>query len=195
MNRLPAHAQGFAINFARRVAASLSASTSDIAPVHLASGVSLRNGRAVLVIPAADYDGMTDGMFHMIGQNAAGNPPALMRLLEVLTAVVSCEHDPARVATLRRHAGLVLADAEQDITTQADLADVRGPMPTSMRCGCTVPSRRSARSRADRLAAPAASMIWKSENASMHLFPVDFPALQLVKTPHKAELVRQRGAG
>ena len=64
-------------------------------------------------------------MFHMIRQNAAGNAAVLIRLLEVLTSVVSCEHDPARVAALQRHADLVLGDAERSISTPADLSDVR----------------------------------------------------------------------
>ena len=61
----------------------------------------------------------------MIRQNAAGNAAVLIRLTEVLTAVASCERDPARMATLRRHAGLVLGDAERDIATPADLGDLR----------------------------------------------------------------------
>jgi uncharacterized membrane protein len=39
--------------------------------------------------------------------------------------VVSCEQDPRRVETLQRHADLVLGDAARDISTPADLADVR----------------------------------------------------------------------
>jgi len=46
-------------------------------------------------------------------------------LLEVLTAVASCEHDGARIDTLRRHADLVMEDAERDVPTMADRADVR----------------------------------------------------------------------
>jgi uncharacterized membrane protein len=61
----------------------------------------------------------------MIRQNAANSTAVLLRMLEVLTAVSSCERAPARVATLRRHADLVLADAERSIGNRADLADVR----------------------------------------------------------------------
>jgi uncharacterized membrane protein len=46
-------------------------------------------------------------------------------MLEVLTAVASCEHQADRVRQLQRHAGLVLGDAERDISTPADLADLR----------------------------------------------------------------------
>ncbi|WP_428490087.1 DUF2254 domain-containing protein [Rhodopila sp.] len=103
----------------------LGAALCDIAPVHLASGISLRHGRVVLVIPAVDYDGLADGMFHMIRQNATGSTAVLLRILEVLTAVTGCEQAPARVATLRRHADLVLADAEREVGNQGDLADLR----------------------------------------------------------------------
>ena len=103
----------------------LGAALCDIAPVHLASGISLRRGRVVLVIPTIGYDGLADGMFHMIRQNAANSTAVLLRMLEVLTAVTSCERTPARVAALRRHADLVLADAERVIGNRADLADIR----------------------------------------------------------------------
>lgn len=49
----------------------------------------------------------------------------LIRLLEALTAVVSCEHAPARVKALQRHADLVLDDAQRDISTPSDLAEIR----------------------------------------------------------------------
>ncbi len=103
----------------------LGAALCDLVPVHLASGVFLRDGRAVLVVPAVDYDGVTDTMFHMIRQNAAGSTAVLTRMLEVLGVVAGCERDPARLAALQRHAGLVLEDAERTIPNAADLADVR----------------------------------------------------------------------
>lgn len=103
----------------------LGAALCDIVCVHLASGVLFRNGRVALVVPVVDYDGLADGMFHMIRQNAAASTAVLIRLLEVLVAVASCEHEPARVATLRRHADLVLADAEREIANHADLEDIR----------------------------------------------------------------------
>ena len=64
-------------------------------------------------------------MFHLIQQNAAGSAAVLIRLLEALTAVVSCEHAPARVKALQRHADLVLDDAQRDISTPSDLAEIR----------------------------------------------------------------------
>ena len=65
-------------------------------------------------------------MFHLIRQNAAGSAAVLIRMLEVLTAVVSCETQPERVASLQRHADLVLSDGERSIETPADLHDLRG---------------------------------------------------------------------
>jgi uncharacterized membrane protein len=103
----------------------LGAALCDAAPLHLTSGVVLRDGQPALVRPSVDYDGLTDSMFHMIRQNAAGSAAVLMRMLEVLAAVAGCERDPARLAALQRHAGHVLGDAERDVRTPADLADIR----------------------------------------------------------------------
>ncbi len=103
----------------------LGAALCDLAPRYLSSGVTLREGRPVLVRPAVDYDGLTDAMFHLIRQNAAGSTAVLIRLLEVLAAVLGCERDPARGMTLQRHADLVLGNAEHDVATAADLADLR----------------------------------------------------------------------
>ena len=104
----------------------LGAALCDIAPRHMRTGVVVRNGRPVLVRPSVDYRGLTDSMFHLIRQNASGSPAVLMRILEVLTSVAGCERDAARLMVLQRHADLVLADAERDISTRADLADLRG---------------------------------------------------------------------
>ncbi len=103
----------------------LGAALCDVAPLYLPTGVWLRDGWPALVVPGIEYDGLTDAMFHMIRQNAARSPAVLIRLLEVLTSVVSCEHDATRVAALRRHADLVLGDAERNISTPPDLGDIR----------------------------------------------------------------------
>ena len=103
----------------------LGAALCDAAPLHLTTGVILRDGRPVLVRPCVDYDGLTDAMFHMIRQNAAGTPAVLMRVLEVLASVAGRERDPARLESLQRHADAVLGDAERDISTPRDLADLR----------------------------------------------------------------------
>ncbi len=103
----------------------LGATLCDAVPLHLVTGVTLRDGQPALVRPNVDYDGLTDSMFHMIRQNAAGSAAVLMRMLEVLTAVAGCERDPARVSALHRHAGHVLGDAERGINTPADLEDLR----------------------------------------------------------------------
>jgi len=103
----------------------LGAALCEIAPVNLASGVILHEGNAVLVVPCVDYDGLSDSMFHMIRQNAAGNAAVLIRMLEVLTAVARCDRKPERLRALRRHADLVFEDAARDISTPADLQDVR----------------------------------------------------------------------
>ena len=103
----------------------LGSALCDLVPRHLSLGVTLREGRPALVLPCVDYGGLTDAMFHMIRQNAAGTAPVLIRLIEVLSAVVACERNAARQVELRRHADLVLDDAERDVSTIADLGDIR----------------------------------------------------------------------
>jgi uncharacterized membrane protein len=49
----------------------------------------------------------------------------LIRIIEVLTAVASVERNPARLRTLQRHADLMLADAEQGLSSASDLAELR----------------------------------------------------------------------
>jgi uncharacterized membrane protein len=112
-------------NTAMSVLDRLGAALCDAVPLHLASGVSLQDNRVVLVVPAVDYGGLTDAMFHMLRQNAAGSTAVLAHQLDVLTAVAGCERDPARLAALQRHADLVLGDAERGISTPSDLDDVR----------------------------------------------------------------------
>lgn len=103
----------------------LGAGLCEIAPHFLPSGVTLHEGKPALVMPAIDYDGLVDTMFHMIRQNARTSVAVLIRLLDVLTAVVSVENVADRIATLQRHADLVLEDAEVHVTNPSDLADVR----------------------------------------------------------------------
>ncbi|TCT03993.1 DUF2254 domain-containing protein [Aquabacter spiritensis] len=103
----------------------LGAALCDIGPFHLRSGVVMRQGKPVLVVRNVDYDGLADSMFHLIRQNARGSATVLVRQLEVLAAIASCETAPHRLATLSRHAGLVLADAERSVSNADDLDDVR----------------------------------------------------------------------
>lgn len=103
----------------------LGGSLCRIAPLHLASGVSMRGGAVVLVVPRIDYDGLLDTMFHLIRQYGARSPAVLIRILEVLIAAADCERDPVRVGGLMRYAALVLADAEREIPNPEDLQDLR----------------------------------------------------------------------
>lgn len=103
----------------------LGAALCDLAPVSLLNGVTLREGRCILVMSSVDYAGLTDSMFHLIRQNAAGTTTVLIRLLDVLSAVASVERDPERLQSLKRHADIVRSDAERTIQTVADLTDLR----------------------------------------------------------------------
>src|SRR5690606_25114673 len=100
------------------------AALCELAPLHLPTGVFLHKSKPVLVIPAVDYDGLVDAMFHMIRQNGCRSTAVLVRLLDVLSAVASCERDPSRRSALQRHADLVLSDAKRNISTPEDLQDI-----------------------------------------------------------------------
>ncbi|MCK1513902.1 DUF2254 domain-containing protein [Bradyrhizobium sp. 190] len=103
----------------------LGAALCDLVPLHLPTGVVIERGHPVLVVPSVDYDGLLDAMFHMIRQNGSNSTAVLIRILDVLAAVVTFERDSSRVATLQRHADLVLDDASRQITSPADLHDIR----------------------------------------------------------------------
>lgn len=103
----------------------LGAALCDLVPLHLPTGVVIERGRPVLVVPSVEYDGLVDAMFHMIRQNGSNSTAVLIRMLDVLAAVVTIERGSLRVATLQRHADLVLADASRHITSTADLQDIR----------------------------------------------------------------------
>jgi uncharacterized membrane protein len=97
----------------------------DMVPLHLPDGVTERDGRPALIVPAFHYSGLVDAMFHMIRQSAKDNAAVLIRVLEILTAVASVEPQTCRLTELGRHADLLLGDAERNITTPADLVDIR----------------------------------------------------------------------
>ena len=103
----------------------LGAALCDIVPLQLPDGLHVRDGRTVLAVPVLDYGRLVDVMFHMIRQSACRSPAVLMRMLEVLAAVALCERQPERLASLRRHADLVLRDAEREVGNPSDLADLR----------------------------------------------------------------------
>lgn len=111
-------------NTAISVLDRIGATLCNLAVRHLPAGVTVRDGKSVLLTPAPTYDGLTDSMLFMIRQNAAGSPAVLIRLVEVLTAVVGCERDPARVATLRRHVERTVEDGRRSFGNPADLADL-----------------------------------------------------------------------
>jgi uncharacterized membrane protein len=113
-------------NTAISVLDRLGASLCDMSGRNLPNGVWLRDEKVCLVMPSVDYDGLVDAMFHMIRQNAAGSTAVLIRLLEVLTAVASCETDASRHGTLARHTALVVEDARRNIPNSGDLHDLLG---------------------------------------------------------------------
>lgn len=103
----------------------LGSALCEMKPLRLQTGVSIKDDRTVLVVPHVRYDELVGAMFHMIRQNAAGKPSVLIRMMEVMTWVVSCERDPARMEAVRKHADLVMRDAERDVASPSDLSDIR----------------------------------------------------------------------
>lgn len=103
----------------------LGAALCALAPLELPNGVVLRDGRCVLQYRGLSYDRLLDGVFPMLRQNAASQVAVLIRMLDIMTAVASCERREERLAALQHHADLVLADGERLIGTPADLADLR----------------------------------------------------------------------
>ena len=112
-------------NTAMAVLDRLGSALCELVPRRLPTGVFMREERLALVVPVVDYGMLTDTMFGLIRQNAAGSATVLNHILEVLTAVAGCERNSSRAAPLRRHACLVLADAERSIENADDLADLR----------------------------------------------------------------------
>lgn len=111
-------------NTALSVLDRLGAVLCDLTGLHLPSGVSLRDGRLALFVPCTSYQTYVDLMFHMIRQSAGGSTAVLIRLLQVLTAVASCEPDSDRRSELLRHVELVWSDAQRVIANPADLLDI-----------------------------------------------------------------------
>lgn len=96
----------------------------DLAGQRLPSGVTVRDGSIVLSAPTIDYASLVDVMFNLIRQNASAKAAVLIRMLDVLSAVLSCETEPDRRVALLRHAEQVWADAQRTIGNAADLAGV-----------------------------------------------------------------------
>ena len=102
----------------------LGAALCEIVPLYLPTGVWMRGDPPALVVPSIQYDGLLNAMFHMIRQNASTSPAVLIRILDVLTAVVGAERDHGRMMCLKGHADLVACDARRKTSTPADLRDI-----------------------------------------------------------------------
>jgi len=103
----------------------LGAALCGLASRRLPDGCTLREGCVRLERSATDYAGLTDAMFHMLRQGAAGQPAVIIHLADVLGTVAAVEGDPARRTTLRRHLDLVRETAEgaaYDSSARAALA-------------------------------------------------------------------------
>jgi len=102
----------------------LGAALCELVPRHLSTGLISQDDHSLVVTRRVDYDGLVDAMFHMIRQNGARSTAVLIRILDTLTSVVSCERDPRRRQTLNRHADLILTAARISIHVPSDLAAI-----------------------------------------------------------------------
>ena len=103
----------------------LGAALCELSGRSLDRGVWLRGGTVALEMPGIDYARLAGLMLHMIRQNAAANPAILIRMLDVLVQVASCELAPERRTVLALHADLICADARRTVGNPADLATVQ----------------------------------------------------------------------
>ena len=108
----------------------LGAVLCELAGHHIPSGVHKHEGEIVLVVPSVTYGSLAAVMFHMIRQHATGKTAVAIKMLDVLTAVLSCETDPERRAVLRQHADLVWTDAQRTVPNRSDLAEIAGRLET-----------------------------------------------------------------
>lgn len=84
----------------------LGAALCSLAERELADGRVCRAGRVRVARPSTDYAGLLDAMFHMLRESGAGQPAAMIPLLDVLAGVASVERGPARRREIRRHVEL-----------------------------------------------------------------------------------------
>lgn len=102
----------------------LGAALCGLAGKHLPTGMHHRGGRIVLWVPVASYQSLCAVMFHMIRQHSCGNAALLIKLADVLTAVLSAEPDPARQAVIADHLAQVQIDAARSLANEHDAAEV-----------------------------------------------------------------------
>jgi len=103
----------------------LGAVLCEMAGSNLPSGVLLREEKIALVVPNVSYESLVNVMFHMIRQNSGATPSIMIKLLDVLSVVMSCEMEKGRRAVLLHHGDLVWQDAQNTIENRDDLEDVQ----------------------------------------------------------------------
>jgi len=109
---------------ANRVLDRLGASLCSLVSRRLQGPAMTCDGRIVLVRKAQTYEGLVDAMFNVIRQCGANQPAVLIHLLDVLRGVALCERHPERLAIIRRHAELTLAEGRRAIRNPADRAEL-----------------------------------------------------------------------
>jgi uncharacterized membrane protein len=94
-------------------------------PLGLQTGVWIVEEKVALMVPHVRYEDLVEEMFQLIRHSAAGNPSVLVHMIKVMTHVISCERDPMRMESIRKHADLVLETAERNVLSSSDLNSVQ----------------------------------------------------------------------
>lgn len=97
----------------------------DLAGKVIPNGVHEVNGKIALVVPNVSYRSLCDVMFHLIRQNSERSTALLIKLIEILAVVATCEPDPERRMVLAEHAARVSEDAQRTVGNPTDRSDIQ----------------------------------------------------------------------
>ncbi|MBW6498464.1 MAG: DUF2254 domain-containing protein [Bacteroidales bacterium] len=82
-------------------------------------------GRLRMKVRPVNFAGMMDAAFNQIRQYGKGSPAVIIRLMEALGTINRFATLPGHAEAVERHAKMVLNDAEESITEENDLNDLR----------------------------------------------------------------------
>lgn len=83
-------------------------------------------GKLRLVMHDASFEDLADAAFNQLRQASAGKPALFLRLLESMTAIVTLGKSVVVVSPLRRHADMVLTEADRTIPAPHDRSEIKG---------------------------------------------------------------------
>lgn len=93
---------------------------------YLKSGMHLdEHGQVRLILPAVNFEGLLDEMFHLIRQFGSKSPAITIRLLEVLSTVMEVLDQPEYQEHVLRHARMVWEAGREHISSPEDEQDLK----------------------------------------------------------------------